>query len=277
MNTACNIVGALILGGVAFTSVDEATRRYEVQLRGAQLVARVKDADLEPRGASMVGEHCISRHSTADRRIQVLVRRKLPEGVADVLTERSQGLDDLCIHPDTIGLGEYFPSPHAFGVRLARLMDGRMCIARSVHAPPSEVVTYFTVQHPHFVEFFGFLDDASAPSFQSRVFEFCAGGTLRAYIQRGLCTDRSTQLDVLVQVARGLAFLHQAGIAHSRLEAANVYLLDASRRLHVKLGPLPPSVELDGEADHDPSVLAYWHAPELATGLISPTADMYAG
>ncbi len=175
------------------------------------------------------------------------------------------------------------------------LFDGhRVAVKRVTNTSKelqNEVRALLSLHHPHFVEFFGFLDcDDSAP-FNFLVTEFCEGGTALDLFSRTFA-DVAWALRVLAlaQTASAIAFLHAAGAIHLDLKVDNILLAlpvpTGGRTVDVRVAD-PGMLRWAPRAGSDGFVSEfigrplpvgaayYWIAPELAQGVVSPAVDVY--
>jgi len=88
-----------------------------------------------------------------------------------------------------------------------------------------EVRTWMTLCHPHVVEAFDVRDDDSTDYLPAVCMQYCAGGSLAAFLRKeGWRLTLAQQLDIAIQVAWALEYIHSAGFLHRDLKAANVLL-----------------------------------------------------
>ncbi len=88
-----------------------------------------------------------------------------------------------------------------------------------------EVRTWMTLSHPHVVEAFDVRDDDSTDYLPAVCMQYCAGGSLAAFLRKeGWRLTLSQQLDIAIQIAWALEYIHGAGFLHRDLKAANVLL-----------------------------------------------------
>ncbi len=108
------------------------------------------------------------------------------------------------------------------------------------------------------------------------VLEYCEGGTLDGLLlERGLLPlERACNL--VLDVARGLAYSHTRGVLHRDVKPANVFLGDSGERCHAKLGDFGTGMFM---ADASPERVgtAFYMAPEIFRGEgPSVRSDVYS-
>jgi WD40 repeat protein/ankyrin repeat protein/serine/threonine protein kinase len=116
-----------------------------------------------------------------------------------------------------------------------------------------EISRLSTVTHPNIVQFYRVHEPANSTYL---MMEYCEGGELGEKLRGGSTISWSRRWQWALQVSQGLAYLHNEGILHRDLKAANV-LLDHNGR--AKLGDL-------GVAQVD-ALLDDSEAPAVAIGL----------
>ncbi|MCA9650912.1 MAG: protein kinase [Myxococcales bacterium] len=137
--------------------------------------------------------------------------------------------------------------------------EQRLALKIAVHADAwglarlareAEIAT--RVDHPNVVAVTDV--DIDPRGFLYLVMEHVDGPALSEY-KRGYGRDRSWALDVLQQVAEGLAALHQEGVVHRDLKPANVLLLvrsDGGLRVKITDFGISRTLDVDGSTDPRP-------------------------
>ncbi|HEX6179438.1 MAG TPA: serine/threonine-protein kinase [Thermoanaerobaculia bacterium] len=75
------------------------------------------------------------------------------------------------------------------------------------------------LQHPNIVTIYDYGEDGDV-SFIAM--EFVEGSNLSRVVQKGIALSLATKLDLLIQVARGLAYAHECGVIHRDLKPSNI-------------------------------------------------------
>lgn len=139
----------------------------------------------------------------------------------------------------------------------------------------AEAQTVANINHPNVVVIHDWGEDDDSPYLVS---EYLPGGSLRAVLQAGHRLTPSQALVVGLDVCRGLAHAHNAGLVHRDLKPANL-LFDTEGRLRIADFGLARAVAEAGVTEPEGSVLgtARYAAPEQARGeRLTGKADVYA-
>ena len=138
----------------------------------------------------------------------------------------------------------------------------------------AEARTVAAVSHPNVVVVYDWGED-EVPYL---VTEYLAGGSLRAMLQAGRLLTPSQALVVGLDVCRGLAHAHGAGLVHRDLKPANV-LFDTAGRLRIADFGLARAIAEAAVTEPDGSMVGTvrYAAPEQARGeRLDGKADVYA-
>jgi serine/threonine-protein kinase len=134
----------------------------------------------------------------------------------------------------------------------------------------NEVQITLKLDHPHVVR--GFAGYPTGPNAYLAL-EYCAGGTLdQLLLEKGrMPLDRSLQL--ILDVAAGLWFTHDARVLHRDVKPANVFLDDRGR---AKLGDFGTGTFM-AEDNEERVGTAFYMAPEIFEGSTSTQrSDIYS-
>eukprot|EP00808_Paulinella_micropora_P021792 g56479.t1 len=130
--------------------------------------------------------------------------------------------------------------------------------------------------HPNIVKYLGAIREEN---YLNIILEFVEGGSLSSMVSRfgGQLPERLCRL-YIVQVLRGLEYLHQQGVIHRDIKGANI-LSDKSGV--VKLADFGVATKLsDARMGKTESVVGtpYWMAPEIVemTGIQSSACDIWS-
>jgi serine/threonine protein kinase len=117
------------------------------------------------------------------------------------------------------------------------------------------------------------------------------GGDLRKLIDTQMASMkeggpfmRREALDVMVQIAEGMAYLHKQGIMHRDLKSLNVLVVGQSRPTQVKIADFGISKYINTPIETGAVGTGFWRAPEVLSamrnGITQPTytskADVYS-
>ena len=124
------------------------------------------------------------------------------------------------------------------------------------------------LSHPHLIRLFecGRSQIDETP-FLYVVMEFAEEDLAQILPLRPLAPAEVTEM--LPPTAEALAFLHQAGFAHTRIKPSNIMAVDNQLKISAD------SIRKTGERDSAGDATAYT-APEVATGGVSPAADVWS-
>lgn len=134
----------------------------------------------------------------------------------------------------------------------------------------NEVQITLKLDHPHVVR--GFAGYPTGPK-AFLALEYCAGGTLdQLLLEKGrMPLERSIQL--ILDVAAGLRYTHDARVLHRDVKPANVFLDDQGR---AKLGDFGTGTFMAEDSD-DRVGTAFYMAPEIFEGSTSTQrSDIYS-
>jgi serine/threonine protein kinase len=150
-----------------------------------------------------------------------------------------------------------------------------------------EVGVWIKLRHPRIVQLMGF----SVAKNSSLIVMELLGGDLRKLIDTRMASMkeggpfmRREALDVMVQIAEGMAYLHKQGIMHRDLKSLNVLVVAQSRPIHVKIADFGISKYINTPSERGAVGTGFWRAPEvlssLRDGITQPTytskADVYS-
>ncbi|KAF8196982.1 kinase-like domain-containing protein [Pholiota molesta] len=139
----------------------------------------------------------------------------------------------------------------------------------------AEVLAWHRLCHKNVSQLFGIVQN---PASFAMVSQWCANGTICAYLKRNPEADR---LNLLVQVASGIAYLHtvKPAIIHGDLKGGNVLIDDTGKPVITDFGLSKVIEEVNMESDsprniHGNMVTSFfagstrWMAPELVMALV---------
>lgn len=139
----------------------------------------------------------------------------------------------------------------------------------------AEAQTVAAINHPNVVVIHDWGEDEDVPYIVS---EYLAGGSLRAMLHAERSLTPSQALVVGLEVCRGLAHAHNAGLVHRDLKPANL-LFDPDGRLRIADFGLARAIAEASVTEPEGAVLgtARYAAPEQARGeRLDGRADVYA-
>lgn len=129
------------------------------------------------------------------------------------------------------------------------------------------------IQHDNIVAIHDYGEEHGRPYI---VMEFLRGQDLRGAIEKGALSTITAKLDVALQIARALAFVHTHNIVHRDIKPENVHLDPTGRARLMDFGIAKAadySLTQPGTALGTP----YYMAPEQLLGqTITPLADIYS-
>ncbi len=150
-----------------------------------------------------------------------------------------------------------------------------------------EVGVWIKLRHPRIVQLMGF----SVAKNSSLIVMELLGGDLRKLIDTRMASMkeggpfmRREALDVMVQIAEGMAYLHKQGIMHRDLKSLNVLVVGQSRPIQVKIADFGISKYINTPSERGAVGTGFWRAPEvlsaLRDGITQPSytskADVYS-
>jgi mitogen-activated protein kinase kinase kinase 11 len=141
----------------------------------------------------------------------------------------------------------------------------------------TEVQALQKLHHPNIIRLLGSVCHPNPLTF-CMVLEYCESGDLATALLKP--TPRNFFFHVAESVARGMSYLHNRGIIHRDIKAANV-LLDgkvSSGEFHVKVTDFGVATDLSLSSDRTAETGTYrWMAPEVIRHeSYSQTADVYS-
>lgn len=116
------------------------------------------------------------------------------------------------------------------------------------------------LKHPNIVKYHGFV---KTPSSLNVFLEYCAGGSLRQ-LYKGL-GHGLPEMDIVayvIQILKGLEYLHEQGVVHRDVKAANVLLTESGRVKLADFGVATKVATLHATVVGTPN----WMAPETVLG-----------
>jgi tRNA A-37 threonylcarbamoyl transferase component Bud32 len=179
-----------------------------------------------------------------------------------------------------IGAGAMGEVYRAFDERLRREVAIKVLARQFADSPErvrrleSEARAAAAIAHPNVVTIY---DTGSADGVPYIASELVRGETLRSVIDRG-AIDRSTALDLLRQLVRGLAAAHEHGVVHRDLKPANLIVRDGTLKI-LDFGLAKVAVEHDVDATEPGTVLGTsgYLSPEQARGAPADArSDIFA-
>ncbi len=145
----------------------------------------------------------------------------------------------------------------------------------------NEAMTYGRVHHPNLVSLHDFGRTPDGMFFM--VLEYCPGMSLSAMVRKCKRLEPTLAVDVVSQIAQGLAAAHNVGIVHRDLKPENVVLMESRPgRYHVKLLDfgIAKSVDDDGPRLTQAGMVfgtPEYMSPEQARGEhVDARSDIYA-
>ena len=106
--------------------------------------------------------------------------------------------------------------------------------------------------------------------------EIVAGECLLDRLDRDGPLDEQVALNVVVQVARALEYLHGRGLVHRDVKPGNILLAESGRAVLIDLG-FAAGKESQGEQEAETTAgTVHYIAPEQARGQVDARADIYA-
>jgi len=143
----------------------------------------------------------------------------------------------------------------------------------------SDLIVAASLEHPNIVRISDFgVEEVGGKSYPFVVSEQQAGGSLRAFLDRGRTLSPSQALMMAIDACRGLAHAHGRGLVHGAVNPSNL-LFDADRR--VRVADFGISRLVADIAWRDPGRLAVdvarYASPEHALGLpLEAQSDVYS-
>jgi WD40 repeat protein/serine/threonine protein kinase len=139
-----------------------------------------------------------------------------------------------------------------------------------------EVARLSTLSHPNLLQFYGLYKQENKTYL---VMKFCEGESLQNVLEKKTELDWSLRWQWALEIAQGVAYLHQQGILHRHLKAENVLLGKDNRVYLTGFG-----VQIDDLLGHSESKVVtegfqgdYFIAPEILQSQPSTAAsDIYA-
>lgn len=191
-----------------------------------------------------------------------------------------------------IGSGGMGVIYRARDVRLNRDVALKLLPEKSVANPEAIARFRFEAQaasalnHPHILTIYDIGETEEATPRRFIAMEYIAGKTLRAHIaQRG---EAAETLDLLVQIAEGLAKAHEADIIHRDLKPDNIMvtadgyakILDFGLAKLADAGPVDPDASTQTAPSTEPGTIVgtpQYMSPEQLKGAdVGPRSDMFA-
>lgn len=116
------------------------------------------------------------------------------------------------------------------------------------------------LKHPNIVKYHGFIKTSTSLN----VFlEYCAGGSLRQlYKRKGHGLPETDIVSFVIQILKGLEYLHEQGVVHRDVKAANVLLTESGRVKLADFGVATKVATLHSTVVGTPN----WMAPETVLG-----------
>jgi len=147
--------------------------------------------------------------------------------------------------------------------------------------------------HPHIVNYFGCLQGTdpskqakdekgrfSYPDSQDRaawiLMDYCAGGSIRDYLDTSGNLTEVQLAAVMIDVLQGLNYLHNQKIIHRDLKAANILLSEDG---NVKIADFGISTQLNATVTGNPKTMVgttYWMAPEILSEKYDYKIDLWS-
>eukprot|EP01088_Endostelium_zonatum_P018380 TRINITY_DN5881_c0_g1_i1.p1 TRINITY_DN5881_c0_g1~~TRINITY_DN5881_c0_g1_i1.p1 ORF type:complete len:651 (-),score=156.16 TRINITY_DN5881_c0_g1_i1:135-2087(-) len=165
----------------------------------------------------------------------------------------------------------------AFGTVLKASMYGTPVAVKQIHLPEEgneeeqKILNIFVdrekamtrFHHPHFVQFIGLVEH---DGYIYLVTEYVPGGDLRKYLKKpDVHMSWGLRVDIALDVARAMAFLHSKGVMHRDIKSKNI-LVGESWKMKVCDFGFARSFTRDGKKRYTLCGTEDWMAPELILG-----------
>ena len=98
------------------------------------------------------------------------------------------------------------------------------------------------LRHPNILQLYDF---NQSPSDVYMIIELCAGGDLQKFLKNKCKLCESVANKFFYQIAHGVQFLHENGVAHRDLKPANILLSEESGNAIIKIGDFGLSKMID--------------------------------
>ena len=145
----------------------------------------------------------------------------------------------------------------------------------------NEAMTYGRVNHPNLVSLHDYGRTPDGMFFM--VLEYCPGASLSQFLRKAKRLEPALAVDVVTQIAQGLAAAHTVNIVHRDLKPENVILMDSRPgRYHVKLLDFGIAKSVDDEGPRLTQAgmvfgTPEYMSPEQARGeAVDARSDIYA-
>ncbi|KAI0822902.1 hypothetical protein BC628DRAFT_1421313 [Trametes gibbosa] len=161
--------------------------------------------------------------------------------------------------------------------------DRTVAIKRLVETAPQaafiqEMSIWKTLKHPNVLELLGASSTQSRPPWFF-VSPYLANGSLVTYLKKLPSLNSVDALQMIHQIAKGMKYLHEHGILHGDLKAANVLVDDDGYCVISDFGQSEMKSEAYRQSGmHNPRGTFRWQAPEILLGQSQLTrpVDVYA-
>ncbi len=127
--------------------------------------------------------------------------------------------------------------------------------------------------HPNIVTTFDADEEDGQPYI---VMEFVPGDSLRDVMNRGDLTSMSEIVSIAVQVARGLAYVHQMGVIHRDIKPTNVQVMDTGQVKLIDFGIARSENSSLTQAWQRLGTPQYMSPEQLKGESIGPASDIYS-
>jgi serine/threonine protein kinase len=135
-----------------------------------------------------------------------------------------------------------------------------------------ELALMNTVSHPHIIRVVDFREDGEN---RLLAYEYCAGGTLRRYLEQPFAKNFEDVLIIAEQITSALAYLQNVRLVHGDIKPENILLKRNIGFPQWKLSDFGLSRPVGAPRQNRGATPEYL-GPEARSGLLTPQSDIYA-
>ncbi|KAJ6249674.1 mitogen-activated protein kinase kinase kinase 20 [Anaeramoeba flamelloides] len=161
-------------------------------------------------------------------------------------------------------------------VAVAKLIEGKNFNEEQLNDFTQEIMTVCNLDHPNIVKFYGgYINDTSKLMI---ICEFCQGGDLYDLLHSKKDLNNKQKIQIAIDVANGIKYLHQNHLVHRDLKSPNVLLTEKGKAKITDFG-LSKTMNTSMTFMNNTIVgTPRWMAPELLRGEQNYTnkVDIYA-